>query len=145
MGSYCLIVLVLHDENSYGDWLQNNVHVLNTTEPYTKKGSDDMEFGMDMYTLLYLKWITNKALLHSMVPWWLSGKAYACNAGDTGSSPGLGRSPGERNGNPLQYSCLGNPMDRAAWWATVHGVAKRVRRDSVTKQRLDSTGNSAQS
>ena len=68
MGSYCLIVLVLQDENSHGDWLQNNVHVLNTTEPYTKKGSDDMEFGMDMYTLLYLKWITNKALLHSMVP-----------------------------------------------------------------------------
>ena len=38
--------------------------------------------------------------------------------------PGLGRSPGERNGNPLQYSCLENPMDRGAWWATVHGVAK---------------------
>ena len=41
-----------------------------------------------------------------------------------GSIPGLGRSPGEGNGNPLQYSCLGNPMDRGAWWATVHGVAK---------------------
>ena len=68
MGSYCLTILVLQDENSYGNWLQNNVHVLNTTEPYTKKGSDDMESGMDMYTLLYLKWITNKALLHSMVP-----------------------------------------------------------------------------
>ena len=44
------------------------------------------------------------------------------NAGDMGSIPGLGRSPGRRNGNPLQYSCLGNPMDRT-WWATVHGVA----------------------
>ena len=46
------------------------------------------------------------------------------NEGDTGSVPGLGRSPGEGNGNPLQYSCLGNPMDRGARWATVHGVTK---------------------
>ena len=51
-------------------------------------------------------------------------KASACNAGDLGSIPGLGRSPGEGNGNPLQYSCLENPVDREAWWATVHGVAK---------------------
>ena len=46
------------------------------------------------------------------------------NVGDTGSIPGSGRSPGERNGNPFQYSCLGNPKDRGAWWETVHGVAK---------------------
>ena len=51
-------------------------------------------------------------------------KESACNAGDPGSTPGLGRSPGEGNGNPLQYSCLENPMDREAWQATVHGVAK---------------------
>ena len=51
-------------------------------------------------------------------------KASAYNAGDPGSVPGLGRSPGEGNGNPLQYSCLENPMDRGAWWAAVHGVAK---------------------
>ena len=51
-------------------------------------------------------------------------KAPACNAGDPGSIPGLGRSPGEGNGNPLQYSCLENPMERGAWRATVHGVAK---------------------
>ena len=49
----------------------------------------------------------------------------ACNAGNLGSIPKLGRSPGERNGNPLQYSCLGNPMDRGAWRATVHRVTKR--------------------
>ena len=48
----------------------------------------------------------------------------ACNAGDLGSFPGLGRSPGGGNGNPLQYSCLENPMDRGAWWVTVHRVAK---------------------
>ena len=46
------------------------------------------------------------------------------NAGDTGSIPGLGRSPGEGNGNTLQYSCLENPMDRGVWRATVHGAAK---------------------
>ena len=59
------------------------------------------------------------------LPKWLSGRESTCQAGDEGSIPGLGRSPGERNGNPLQYSCLGNPMDRGALWATVvHGVAK---------------------
>ena len=51
-------------------------------------------------------------------------KASACNAGDLGSIPESGRSPGEGNGNPLQYSCLENPMDGGAWWATVHWVAK---------------------
>ena len=54
------------------------------------------------------------------------GKESACNAGDLGSIPGWGRSPGEGNGNSLQYSCLENSMDRGAWWATVHGV-QRVR------------------
>ena len=48
----------------------------------------------------------------------------ACNARDLDLIPGLGRSPGGEHGNPLQYSCLENPMDRGAWWATVHGVAK---------------------
>ena len=52
------------------------------------------------------------------------GKESACNAGDPGSIPGLGRSPGEGNGNPLQYSCLENSMDRGAWQATVHGIEK---------------------
>ena len=52
------------------------------------------------------------------------GEESASSAGDPGLIPGLGRSPGERNGNPFQYSCLGHPMDRGAWWATVHGVTK---------------------
>ena len=51
-------------------------------------------------------------------------KEFACNVGDLGSIRGLGTSPGEGNGYPLQYSCLENPMDRGTWWATVHGVAK---------------------
>ena len=53
-----------------------------------------------------------------------AGKESAYNAEDPGSIPGWGRSPGEGNGNPLLYSCLENPMDRGAWWATVHGVPK---------------------
>ena len=52
------------------------------------------------------------------------GEEFACNAGDLGSILGSGRSPGEGNGNPLQYSCLENSVDKGAWQATVHGVAK---------------------
>ena len=59
---------------------------------------------------------------------WLDYFSPACNAGDLGSISGSGRSPGERNGNLLQYSCLENPMDRGAWHVTVYGVA-RVRHD----------------
>ena len=57
-------------------------------------------------------------------PGGLDSKESACDAGDLGSIPGSGRSSGERNGNPLQYSCLESSMDRGAWWATVHGVTK---------------------
>ena len=60
-------------------------------------------------------------------PWWLSGIESACSAGassDIGSIPGSGRSPAGGHGNPLQYSCVENPMDRGAWHATVHRVAK---------------------
>ena len=52
------------------------------------------------------------------------GNESACNAGDPGSIPGSGRSPGEGYGNPLQYSCLVNPMDRGVWWASVRGVTQ---------------------
>ena len=61
----------------------------------------------------------------------LDGKESACRAGDLDLIPGLGRSPGEGNGNPLQYSCLENPMDREAWTAKVHGVDKEL--DSAVK------------
>ena len=54
----------------------------------------------------------------------LVGKESACCAGDLDSIPGMGRSPGEGNGKPLQYSCLGNPTDRRAWWATAHWVPR---------------------
>ena len=52
------------------------------------------------------------------------GKVSVYNAGDPGLIPGSGRSAGEGNGNPLQYSCLENPMDRGAWWAIIHGIAE---------------------
>ena len=55
---------------------------------------------------------------------WLRDKESTCNAGDTGSTPESGKSPRKGNGNPLQYFCLGNPMDRGALWATAHGVSK---------------------
>ena len=58
------------------------------------------------------------------LPWWLSGKESACNAGDPGSVPGRGRSSGGGHGKSLQYCCLENPMDRGAWQATVHGVTQ---------------------
>jgi len=62
--------------------------------------------------------------LISRLPWWFSSEESTCNAGDMGLTLGSGRSPGEGNGNPLQYSCLGNPMDRGACWATLHEVTK---------------------
>ena len=70
--------------------------------------------------------ISGAILVYPRASRWLSSKESACNAGDRGSVPGSGRSPGEGNGNALQYSCLGNPMDRGAWWATVHGLAKEA-------------------
>ena len=57
-------------------------------------------------------------------PQWLRGKESACNAGEPGVIPGLGRFPGGGSSNPLQYSCLENPRDRGVWWATVHRLAK---------------------
>ena len=58
------------------------------------------------------------------LPWWLSGKESTCQTGDVGSILESGRSPGGKNGNPLQYLCLGNPIDRGSWRATVQGVTK---------------------
>ena len=79
-------------------------------------------------------WTTGELVVHQL-PWRPSGKESTGNAGDAGSTPGSGRSPGEGNGNPLQDSCLGNPVDRGAWQATVCGVAK----ESDTTEQLNNT------
>ena len=69
-------------------------------------------------------WYLDSLAYISDFPGGSDGKEYACNAGDPGLIPGSGRSPREGNSNPVQYSCLGNPMDRGVWQATVHEVAK---------------------
>ena len=78
-----------------------------------------------MWAPLYLAWHFHMVYFQQMN---FSGGSAVKNppasAGDAGSIPGPGRSPGKGNGNPLQYSCLGNPMDRGAWQAIVHGIAK---------------------
>ena len=71
-----------------------------------------------------LTFFLNHSTLLNSFPGGSEVKVSACNVGDLALIPGLGRSPGKGNGNPLQYSYLENPMDRGAWWATVPGVAK---------------------
>ena len=84
---------------------------------------------------MYFLWRTNQFVFryifmymykHPEGSWWLSGKESVCSAGDAGSIPASGRSPGERNGNPLQDSFSGNPTDRGAWRAAVRGVSKEL-------------------
>ena len=78
-------------------------------------------------------------------------KKSTCNAGDAGSIPGLRRCPGGGNGNPLQYSCLENSMDRGAWWNTVHGAVKesdtteKINRTSISQEHVTAAGCSASS
>ena len=92
------------------------------------------EYGVHCFTALvrnsfHLFWVSEMALFVAWfvdlgLPWWLSGKESTCNAGDLGWIPGSRRSPGEGNGNPLQYSCLENPKDRRLRWGTAQKVAK---------------------
>ena len=98
----------------------------------------DLVWCASVATLCHFGWRVCPPLLTSSLPRkvhfcifkrlgllrWLSGKESACNSGDTVSIPGSGRSPGEGNVNPLQYSCLENPMDGGDWWAIVQRVAK---------------------
>ena len=77
--------------------------------------------------------ICKETHLAKMLPRTLRDTEAPASAGDRGSTPGLGRPPGEGNGNPLQYSCLENPLDRGAWWTAVHEAHKRIRHHLVTK------------
>ena len=92
-----------HGQRSVVSYSPKGHKELDTTEQVSKYGHSSLTWGF---------------------PWWLSGKDSACQVGDLGSFPGCGRSSGEGNGNLLQYSCLGNPMDRGAWQAIVPGVTK---------------------
>ena len=76
------------------------------------------------YVMMISLWIYKSGNTSDGLLLWLSGKESACKAGDLGSTPGSGRSPGVGNGNWLQHSCLENSMDRGAWWATVQRVTK---------------------
>ena len=105
--------------------VMNKYKVNYCTFPLDKTCKSSSDIRAEGYRVLNAEmFMSALQLKYSGLPWWLSGKESACNAGDPGSTPGLGRSPGEGNGNPLQYSCLENSMDRGAWWATVHAVAK---------------------
>ena len=90
----------------------------------TKRGdlhSSSLAFRHEVWITLLKKYLF---ILSLGFPGGSDGKESSCNAGDLGSIPGLGRSSRGGHGNPLQYSCLENPMARGAWWATVHGVTK---------------------
>ena len=76
-------------------------------------------------------------MLDSVFPYGSVGKEFACSSGDLGSIPEFRRSPGGGNGNPLQYSCLKNPMDRGAWW--VHDVAESDRMERLSTEWLENT------
>ena len=78
---------------------------------------------IQLYVCIYI-YIYSFLPLVPGFPSGLDGKEFVCNAGDPSLIPGLGRSPGEGNGYSFQFSCMGNPMDRGAWWATVHGITK---------------------
>ena len=75
--------------------------------------------------IVWVCWALGTAFWRDL-QWFSDSKESFCNAGDPGSIPGSGWSPEGGNGNPLQYSCLENPMDREAWWAIVHGVTKSL-------------------
>jgi len=86
------------------------------------------------YAYIYIHTVIHTLYTYGL-PRWLSDKESACNTGDMGLIPRSGRSPEEGNGNPLYYSCLGNPMDKGTWQATVRGVAKEL---DMTEQLINS-------
>ena len=104
-----------------------NITVIQVYAPTTNAKEEDIGwFYEDLQDLLELTPKKKKDILFIIIsfPHGSDDRESACNAGDPGSTPALGRSPGEGNGYPLQYSCLENPMDRGAWRATVPGVMK---------------------
>ena len=96
-------------------------------QEYTMGKKHSLQWMLLGKRVSYLEKNQSGILCHT-IPRWHRGKESACqhrDVRDTGSIPGSGRCAGIGNGNPLQYPCLENPIDRGPWWATVHGVAKR--------------------
>ena len=118
-----------HDENWDGHWhplLPAQDSVLLVLPSYLLSSFQNF---VSIFLLSHFPLCGSLYLLKAPVTLILVGVASACDAGDPGLIPESGRSPGEENGNPLQYSCLGNPMDRGAWWA-VHSFTKSRTRQS---------------
>ena len=98
--------------------------VASTSLLLANSGASFTKFGQSVSSVEGMLELTLVSVLCGP-PWWLSGKeSAACNAGDTGSSPGSGRFTGEGSGNPLQYSCLENPINRGAWQVAHNAVTK---------------------
>ena len=100
-----------------------------TANTTLKKHIEINDISLNAWSGTYgLVYIFPIRVIHSWLwlPWYLSSKESACNPREVGSIPGLGRLPGEGNGNPLLYSSLGNPMDIEAWWAILHGGLKET-------------------
>ena len=93
-------------------------------QDYTQQLFQSEDFMWKLYKHYCRVYLLQQLMVLWGFPSSSNGKACDCNTGDQGSTPGSGRSPGEGNGNPCQYPCLENPMDKGAWWARVHGVTK---------------------
>ena len=116
--------MLFSSRNTLIDSLRNYVlsAICTSLSPFRLTHKIDSHIPTSCQFNIYLHLL--KLYLKKGSPGGLDSKESTCNAGDWGSIPGLGRSPGEGNGYPLQHSWLGNPLDREAWWATVHGVTK---------------------
>ena len=111
--------------------IKKNQREIKESTPFTTATKRIKYLGINLPKETKELYTENYKTLTSLVAQTVKASGY--NVGDLGFIPGLGRSPGEGNGNPLQYSCLENPMDRGAWWAAVHGVAKtRTRLSNFT-------------
>ena len=108
-------------------------HSVNQSWPSSESNFWDLVM-LYVSILRWLYWASQVALAVKNLP------SNAGNVRDTGSIPGLGRSPGGGHGNLLQYSCLDNPMDRGAWWATVPGVTESDTTEATSQARMDASG-----
>ena len=115
--------------------MQSLSHVQLFVTPWATahQASRSITNSRSLLKLLSIKSVMTSSLLCSGLPWWLGGKESSCQCSRLGFNPWSERPPGEETGKPLQYSCLGNSMDKEAWWATVYGM-QRVSHDLVSNK-----------